>query len=253
MEHPYRVVVVDDDADIRLLIRRHLHRSGHFSVVAEAGNGDQGVTAATLHQPHLTLLDLNMPDTDGLTALPLIRGAAPSCTVVVLSGKKFPDLEHDVLAAGASGFLAKRRAWSELPHDLLRILESVDTQPPDRQRTLDLPAALTSGRHARRWLRTTLTAWGVADRLDDVELLASELINNAVVHATSAVMVRLRLQDGRLRVEVTDTGIGSLHRQRTTLDDTSGRGLFLVEALSSAWGTAAGESGKVVWFELEGA
>lgn len=247
----YRVVVVDDDIDVRTLVRRHLERSGWFTVVAEAGDGEEGVAAATLHQPQVTLLDIRMPGSDGLAAVPLIRAAAPSCTVVMLSGLQVPDIEADVRAAGASAFLPKHDTLRDLPSDLLRILEAVDSRPPEQQRSLNLPGALTSGHQARRWIRTTLAEWGISELLDEAELLASELINNAVVHATSAVTVRLRLAGKRLRVEVTDTGHGSLHRQETTLEDTDGRGLFLVEALSRAWGTAAGERGKLVWFELD--
>lgn len=250
MAQRYRVVVADDDLDVRTLARRYLERSGRFTVVAEAVDGDQAVEAAERHQPDLTLLDLHMPDTDGLTALPLIREVAPACTVVVLSGLDRSDIRDDALAAGATRFLTKHRAWQELAGDLVGVLESVE-EPDASQRTLDLPGALTSGHHARKWLRATLERWHLADLVADAELLTSELINNAVVHAASDVSVRLRLLDGRLRIEVSDSGPGALHRQETTVEDTSGRGLFLVEALSSAWGTSAGTGGKTVWFELQ--
>lgn len=246
----YRVVVADDDLDVRTLARRYLERSGRFTVVAEAVDGDEAVSAAETHQPDLTLLDLNMPDTDGLTALPLIRTVAPACTVVVLSGFDRSDIRDDALAAGATSFLTKHRAWQELAGDLVGVLEAVE-QPADAQRSLDLPGALTSGHHARRWLRDTLESWRLHELVGDAELLTSELINNAVVHAASGVRVRVRLLDGRVRVEVSDSGPGALHRQETTVEDTSGRGLFLVEALSSAWGTSAGRGRKMVWFELQ--
>lgn len=120
-----------------------------------------------------------------------------------------------------------------------------------RDSRLDLPASLTSGRDARYFLRTILLAWDAGDLLDDAQLLTTELVNNAVVHASSAVRLRLRLTARCLRVEVTDNGTGVLHRQHSRLDDTRGRGLHLVEALSTSWGTAADRGGKVVWFELD--
>jgi DNA-binding NarL/FixJ family response regulator len=251
----YRVVLVDDDVDVRALARRYLERSGRFAVVAEAGDGARAVTVAAEHQPDLTLLDLHMPGTDGLTALPRIRAVAPSSTVVVLSGLQQPHVEEDAMAAGASGFLSKQPGWDRLPEDLLSLLESLEipeTFPAKvRQSRLELPAALTSGHNARRFLRATLKQWGLAAMVEDAELLTSELVNNAVVHATSSVMLRLRLDRHRLRIEVADTGEGALHRKRAAVSDTSGRGLLLVDALSSSWGTSANPEGKVVWFELD--
>lgn len=247
----YRIVLVDDDIDIRSLARRHLERSGRFTVVAEAGTGEEGVEIAGEHQPDVALLDLNMPGTDGLAALPRIRAAAPDCTVVVLSGLQRPQAREDAMAAGASGFLSKQPAWKQLPVDLLSLLEEASGSPP-QDSAVELPASLTSGREARRFLHRTLAGWGATDLLDDAQLLTSELVNNAVVHATSAVLVRLRFDDRCLRVEVTDTGEGALHRQPTSVEDTSGRGLYLVDALAASWGTSADPEGKVVWFELEG-
>lgn len=129
----------------------------------------------------------------------------------------------------------------------------IDGAATSRQRDsrLDLPASLASGRAARSFLRTILLAWDAGDLLEDAQLLTSELVNNAVVHASSAVRLRLRLTGRCLRVDVTDNGTGVVHRQHTRLDDTSGRGLHLVQALSTSWGTAAERDGKVVWFELD--
>lgn len=244
----YRVVLVDDDDDVRELAQRHLERSGRFTVVAHAGSGDGAVAAARTHHPDVTLLDLNMPGTDGLSALPRIRAVAPDCTVVVLSGLQRPGAEDEAIAAGAAGFLRKQPSWRQLPADLLGLLEQTDAHDT----AIELPASLSSGREARRFLGGVLRRWGVSDLLDDAQLLTSELVNNAVVHAASAVTVRLRFQDPCLRVEVADAGLGALHRPFSGPDDTSGRGLHLVEVLSTSWGTSSGHAGKVVWFELDG-
>lgn len=247
---PYRVLLVDDETDARALARRHLERSGDFSVIAEAADGDEATRVAAAHQPDVALLDLNMPGTDGLTALPRIRAVAPRCTVVVLSALQRPDAEEQAKAAGARGFLVKQPSWGRLPADLMDVLQAAeDAPPPDTG--VELPATLTSGREARRFLRATLPGWGAEHLLDDAQLLTSELVNNAIVHASSAVRVRLRFTRGCLRIEVTDQGAGALERQPGSPDDTSGRGLHLVDALAASWGTSADRGGKVVWFELE--
>lgn len=85
---------------------------------------------------------------------------------------------------------------------------------------------------------------------DTVALLVSEVATNALVHGTGEVEVRVLTQPGLLRVEVSD-GSSQLPRPRTAGPDAEGgRGLALVDALSSAWGSESTVDGKVVWFEL---
>jgi len=81
-------------------------------------------------------------------------------------------------------------------------------------------------------------------------LLASEVVTNAIVHARSNAFVRVRLLDHVLRVEVHD-GTRQLPTPRhPDLHAESGRGLMLVDAYSSVWGTSEAGAGKVVWFEV---
>jgi DNA-binding NarL/FixJ family response regulator len=250
----FRVVIADDMADMRFLIRRALKNSGRFQVVAEAENGEQAVAAAKEHQPDLTMLDLAMPVMDGLVALPLIREAVPASRVVVLSGMDAQDVVDEAAAQGAAKFLVKGLAPDRLIEELLAIMaqESLTALPGDElhRETLELPCDLTSGREARRFLEETLTSWGLDELLDEALLLASELVNNAVVHAQSSVDLSVTATQGRLRVEVTDQGAGALRLKEADMGATGGRGLFLVESLSRSWGTSADGDRKAVWFEL---
>ncbi|MFD7630618.1 ATP-binding protein [Streptomyces sp. NPDC059851] len=96
-----------------------------------------------------------------------------------------------------------------------------------------------------------------ADTTEAAELLATELVTNALVHTDRGAEVSARLAAGRLRVEVRDHAEGRPPRPYVPAadDGTHGRGLMLVEALADAWGVdAAGApaAGKVVWFELDG-
>ncbi|CAL9577056.1 hypothetical protein SUDANB120_04972 [Streptomyces sp. enrichment culture] len=91
-----------------------------------------------------------------------------------------------------------------------------------------------------------------AEAVETAELLATELVTNALVHTECGAEVTVRLAGGRLRVEVGD---GAAGRPRPYAaadgDGTHGRGLALVEALAAAWGVeTGGGAGKVVWFEL---
>lgn len=87
-----------------------------------------------------------------------------------------------------------------------------------------------------------------------IELLTGELVSNAVVHGPpgAQVVVRLRIDSRTVRVSVRDTGGGRPRVRHPEPTAPSGRGLALVEALSTAWGTATHpDGGKTVWFDVD--
>nr|WP_307781198.1 ATP-binding protein [Rhabdothermincola sediminis] len=80
--------------------------------------------------------------------------------------------------------------------------------------------------------------------------MVSELVTNAMIHASSPTDVTLSLAGSVLRVEVADESNRSPDPQVLDPASEGGRGMFLVAAMSQAWGVEAGEHGKVVWAEL---
>ena len=116
-----------------------------------------------------------------------------------------------------------------------------------------LSAHPSSVADARRLVRQALTDAGRADLLDDAELLTSEVVTNAVVHAGTEVGVVVHVRDSGLRVEVVDRSPHlPLLRRYTTLSGT-GRGLRMLEQLVDRWGVLMSEGSKTVWFELSSA
>ena len=119
-----------------------------------------------------------------------------------------------------------------------------------------LTAAPASVSTARREVRELLDAWGVgSDASDNALLVTSELVTNALTHAASErIVCRLRLTAGRLHIEVEDENRGGTlpAQRRPGPDEQCGRGLLLVDVLSSDWGVhdAPHGSGRVVWAEL---
>jgi two-component system, NarL family, nitrate/nitrite response regulator NarL len=101
------VVLVDDDADFRWVIRRQLERTGEFSVVGEAADGAAGVEVAAVLRPDLVLLDLEMPYMDGLEALPLVYHRSPWSTVVMLTAMSSGVQLDAALRGGAAGIIRK--------------------------------------------------------------------------------------------------------------------------------------------------
>lgn len=107
--------------------------------------------------------------------------------------------------------------------------------------TVTEPAAITSVRHR---VVEQLVAWGCADT-EDVAMVLSELVTNAVVHAGGAVHITVTRDGPRVRIAVHDNGSGWPHL--TDGGSTGGLGLRLVAELSERWGAEPTATGKVVW------
>ena len=116
-----RVVVCDDTPAVRKLVRVVLAEHG-IEVVGEAGNGADAVEAVRTFVPDVILLDLAMPVMDGLEAIPLIKVAAPTTKIVVMTAFDGTMVEA-ALQAGADAYLAKENAMRDLPATLLSVVD----------------------------------------------------------------------------------------------------------------------------------
>jgi anti-sigma regulatory factor (Ser/Thr protein kinase) len=102
-------------------------------------------------------------------------------------------------------------------------------------------------------IRAAVRAWGAGDRADEIELVADELITNALMHTEGSAIVTLRVltgSDRRLRVEVEDSSSALPRRRDAGEDGVSGRGLLLVDQIADVWGVEARGGGKAVWCEF---
>lgn len=115
-----------------------------------------------------------------------------------------------------------------------------------------LPNALTAGDEGRRFAKTHLSRWNVTDQvIDEVCLLATELIANAVRHAPPPLSLHVSLNNDRVRVEVHDSAPVPPTLTIPDADSLSGRGVWLVDTIASRWGHHVLPSAKVVWFEID--
>lgn len=105
---------------------------------------------------------------------------------------------------------------------------------------------------ARNQVADFVAVNGFAARCEDVRLMVSELVTNAIVHASSPCQITVTLTSSSLRVEVADTSSVNPTLQRPSLTEVNGRGLFIVQALATTWGVSSHHGGKTVWFELAG-
>jgi anti-sigma regulatory factor (Ser/Thr protein kinase) len=121
----------------------------------------------------------------------------------------------------------------------------------ERTDELTLPGSPDSVPAARRFVRRTLAAWGLAPLADAASLVVSELATNAVLHARSEFTVRVAVDEaGGLRLEVADRSRRRLQPRSHSAAATTGRGLGIVGELAQAWGVADDEHGKSVWVVL---
>lgn len=117
----WRVLVVDDEPDIRLLLRLLLRQDKRFTVVGEAGDGAAAVELAHEFQPDFVLLDIAMPGVNGWTALKEIRQSVPGCRVVMCSAASPED--HQAHLAEADGYVEKLDMREKIPEVLVALGE----------------------------------------------------------------------------------------------------------------------------------
>jgi DNA-binding NarL/FixJ family response regulator len=120
---PVRVVVVDDSQDIREVLRLALERQPDFVVVAEAADGEAGAAAVNTHKPDLVLLDIAMPEMDGLQALQAIRHDTPEATVIMLTALPEEVAALSAVELRAHGYIRKGGSVSELLSQIREVLE----------------------------------------------------------------------------------------------------------------------------------
>src|ERR687889_1502699 len=102
-----RVLVADDQSMVRAGFRMLLSGEPDIEVVAEASNGLEAVEKASRFRPSVVLMDIRMPELDGLEATRRILAADPAARVLILTTFDLDEYVYDALRAGASGFVLK--------------------------------------------------------------------------------------------------------------------------------------------------
>ncbi|MFD7549634.1 SpoIIE family protein phosphatase [Streptomyces sp. NPDC059578] len=213
---------------------------------AEFGRLDYPVTTAEL-DPGQTLVLC----TDGLVETPGtdLDDGLMALTALVEEGPR--DIQQ--LADRLCGTAHERGGDDDVALLLLRRLGVGAPQSGGRLQQRVLPGDPEGLRGARRMIRSAVVAWGAGNRADDIELVADEMITNALIHTEGPATVTLRvLADAqrRFRVEVEDPS-SALPRRRDAGDEgVSGRGLLLVDRLADTWGVESRGTGKCVWTEF---
>jgi NarL family two-component system response regulator YdfI len=107
MSNPIRVLITDDHAIVRDGLRLILETTEHIVVVGEAADGKQALRLASEVQPDVILMDLRMPEMDGLTAIQHLREEQPDSAIIILTTYNEDEMMLRGLQAGARGYLLK--------------------------------------------------------------------------------------------------------------------------------------------------
>jgi anti-sigma regulatory factor (Ser/Thr protein kinase) len=103
---------------------------------------------------------------------------------------------------------------------------------------------------ARRFAHDCLTRWGLDEQSADVELVVDELVTNAIRHSRGAVTLSIGRRLDRIVVQVQDPSPDRPEQEEQDVLADNGRGLLLVEELTTEWGSTPTDDGKRVWAEL---
>ena len=116
-----KTLIVDDQVMVRIGLRMLLEVEPDIDVVAEAGNGIEAIAQAARHRPDVVLMDIRMPELDGLEATRRILAADETAKVLILTTFNHDDHVYEALRAGASGFVLK----DEPPEQLIAAVRTV--------------------------------------------------------------------------------------------------------------------------------
>ena len=225
------------------MVRQALRLRGGFTVVADAGDGTSAIGMASECQPDIVVLDLGLPDLAGHEVLTQLHAASPAAQIVIYTGTTADDVstgQHPVAA-----LVRKDR-------DVRYLVDLIANLSRDiRGASTELGPDLADVARARRFVAKRCGEWECSDAVEDAELVATELVSNALLHASTRCVLRARLTGHVLHLEVEDNGDGTPDLQAADDHAEHGRGLLIVSAVCTAWGVDARPSkGKRVWAQL---
>jgi pilus assembly protein CpaE len=122
-EQKIRILIADDIPETRENLRKLLYFEADIEIVGTAANGRSAIEEAKKLQPHIVLMDINMPDMDGITASQEISRVAPMCQVIMMSVQSEADYLRRSMLAGAMDFLTKPFTSEELSSSIHRVFE----------------------------------------------------------------------------------------------------------------------------------
>ncbi len=200
---PVRVLLVDDDDLMRAGLRSVLSSDDTIDVVGEAGDGRDAVERVRRLSPDVVLMDVRMPNLDGIAATREVLAARPEAKVVILTTFEEDDYIFGALRAGASGFLLKRTSPEELIGGLHTIAAgdsllspSVTRRVVERMAGQPAPDTSADSRLQELTPREREVLELIARGLSNSEIAAEFVIEESTVKThVKRILMKLRLRD----------------------------------------------------------
>jgi DNA-binding NarL/FixJ family response regulator len=203
MTNRLRVLIADDDSLMRAGLHAILSSDDTIDVVGEAADGRQALALARTQQPDVVLMDIRMPDVDGISATRQITSTARNTRVLILTTFEDDDYIFGGLAAGASGFLLKRTQPEQLIDAIHTIAAGEALLSPSVTRTVirhmaalpqpDVPSGRRLGRLTPRE-RDVLEL--VARGLSNAEIAADLVVEESTIKThVKRILAKLELRD----------------------------------------------------------
>jgi DNA-binding NarL/FixJ family response regulator len=190
-----RVVVVDDHASIRQMLGIVLAREGPFEMVAEAGNGFEALKECRRLQPHLVVLDLVLPELNGLEVLRTLRGELRDTRFMVYSGTLNRNLIVEALHARPHGFVHKSDRLAVFCEALRAVANGCSFLTPFATKFLD-DERHASHASARLTERERAVLQMIAEGLSNKEMASRfSIAPKTVEHHRAQVMQKLGIHD----------------------------------------------------------
>jgi len=189
-----RVLIVDDIAETRENIKKLLQFEADIEVVGGARSGAEGIQLATETRPHIVLMDINMPDMDGIAATEGVIEQVPFCHVVILSVQSEPDYMRRAMMAGAKDFIPKPPSGDELIKTIRFLGERAKKDEERARVAFTSPSVAVPGRH------------GGTGRLQG-KILSVYSAKGGVGCTTLATNLALGLHTGETPVVMVDTNL----------------------------------------------
>jgi DNA-binding NarL/FixJ family response regulator len=121
---PFRILIAEDDESFLEAVALLLEQDDRFVVAGRARNGREAVALTDQLAPDAVVIDIEMPDVDGVEATRRLRADAPQLPIVAVSGHDYEERVLEIREAGADDYVRKARLGDELPRVLAALLES---------------------------------------------------------------------------------------------------------------------------------